>query len=146
MKKLIVILSKWKGKNAFQLLKSQVESNLLGDYEFAYILLINKADNKEELPYIPNVRFIGKKDFSFFGKLKNSAIIDLLKNNIGFLICADDSGDKMNNKVLKYSKLKSIGIAAPQLPDFDIAFKNASLDEGGLFKQINNYLAKIVIV
>jgi hypothetical protein len=66
-----------------------------------------------------------------------------MKESAGLLIAAIETETVLLKKVLKHSKLMSVGIEKENLPNFELAFKNSQLLGGKLFKQMNTYLTKI---
>lgn len=144
MGKKLVILSSWKGKDDFQHLKSTLEKNITGNNTVFYLICVDQPKLIEELPQMPSVNYLSKKDFSLFGKIKTLELRGLLINEKnGVLIVAMEESNSLLNKVIKHSKLMSIGMDKESLPRFDITFKGAELNSGVFFKQINNYLTKI---
>lgn len=143
MEKELLVLSEWKDKSSFHQLKKDIEENILHKGQVDYLFCIRKAKEVEELPKVPHVFYLSKKDFNLFGKLKNTQKRELLHNNSKVLIAALDKNSNLIKKTIKNANLLSIGIHNENLPTFDMAFRNTQLENGKFFKQINNYLKKI---
>ena len=144
MGKKLIILSDWKSKSDYQQLQSEVEGNISGVDTFFYLFSIDKPKIIEELPQIPSVYYFSKKDFSLFGGIKTPTLRGLLINEKdGILIVAKEKTSSLLKKILKNSKLMSIGMVKETLPKFDLSFKDTQLKQGEFFKQINNYITKI---
>lgn len=144
MKKKIIVISNWKNKDDFHQLKANVENNLENIESFYYLLITENPKKIEDLPQIPNLYYLSKKDFSIFGKLKTPMLRGLLMNQKeGILIAAMENESVLLKKVMKFSNLMSIGIEKETLPNFDLSFRDSQLIGGKLFKQISNYLTKI---
>jgi hypothetical protein len=143
MKK-VVILSEWTSEGDFQQLKSSAEKNISDVETFHYLCSTKKSLKSEDLPKISNLYYLSKKDFTLFGKIKTPFLRELLINNSkGVLIVAMEKRSQLLGKVLRHSKLRSIGMEKDNLPDFELSFTNAQLVDGKLFKQIDKYLNKI---
>lgn len=142
MRKKIIILSDWESKENFKKLKSEAETLIQFEATFSYLFCVKNHKLIEELPQLANVIYISKKDFSFFGKLQTPVLKDLLIHNPkeSFLVIASESPSKLLLKTLKFNQLMSIGIAMKSLPQFDVSFKNTTLNQGKFFQQMNNYL------
>ena len=111
MKKKIIIISNWKSKDEFQQLKSNVENNISGVESFYYLACIDDPKKIETLPLISSVYYLSKRDFSIFGKIKTPLLRGLLmKESAGLLIAAIETETVLLKKVLKHSKLMSVGI------------------------------------
>ncbi|HLV42347.1 MAG TPA: hypothetical protein VKY37_08715 [Brumimicrobium sp.] len=144
MGKKLVILSEWKDKTAFQQLKNDVENQISGVDTFFYLFTVENPKIIEELPQIPSVYYLSKKDFTLFGLIKTPSLRGLLINEkSGVLIVTMVNTSVLLKRVMKTSKLMSIGMMSESLPKFDISFKDTELKNGKFFKQINNYLTKI---
>lgn len=144
MEKKLVILSDWKNKSEFQKMKSDVEEQISRVDTFFYLFCVDNPKMIEELPQIPSVYYLSKKDFSIFGGIKTPALRGLLINEkSAVLIVATETTSPLLKKTIKKSKLLSIGMMKDALPRFDISFKDVDLKDGKFFKQINNYLTKI---
>jgi hypothetical protein len=144
MVKKLIILSEWRGKPESQQLKTDVENNISGVASFFYLFIVQNPKLIEDLPQLPSVSYLSKKDFSIFGKIKTPMLRGLLINEkSGVLVVATDKVSALLKKTLKNSKLISIGIEMETLPKFDLSFKDTEFKEGKIFKQINNYLSKI---
>lgn len=144
MKRKIVVISNWKSKTHFQQLKKSVESHITDVTSFFYLCCVEKPKAIENLPHIPNVYYLSKKDFSLLGKVKTDNLrAVLLKEGTGFLIVAMEEQTSLLTKTLKQSKLRSVGVEKESLPDFDLSFKNTESIDDNFFKKINNYITKI---
>lgn len=144
MKKKIIVISEWKNVVDFQQLKANVENNISNVESFTYLFFVQNSKVISELPKVSSVSYISKRDFTLFGKIKTPGLIEVLnKENEGVLIVAMDSPNGLLKKVLKHSKLMSIGMERESLPNFDLSFSDSQLEGGKFFKQINNYLTKI---
>lgn len=143
MKKKIIIISEWKSENEFQQLKASVEGNITDVASFYYLLTVDNPKSIEELPQKENVYYLSKKDFNLFGKIKTPKVGEFLTDSKSVLIIAMEKENSLLKKVLKHSKLMSIGIEKETLPKFDLSFTDSQIAGGKLFKQINNYLTKI---
>lgn len=144
MGKNLIVLSDWTSKSDYQRLKTEVEENIPTGASFSYLFCIQKAKDVEELPHIPKVYYVSKKDFSLFGKLKNLQLQKILQNrDSGILIGTSELNTSLYKRVMKNTQLISIGIESKNPPDFSISFKNADLKNGDFYKKINNYLTKI---
>lgn len=144
MGKNLIILSDWKSKSEYQKLKAEIEESITSVTSFSYYFCIRKAKEVEELPHIPQVHYISKKDFSFFGKLKSIQLKKILQNKeSGILIGASELNSSLYKKVIKNAQLISIGIEKDNFPNFSISFMNTDVKEGNFYSQINNYLTKI---
>lgn len=144
MKKKIIIISNWKSKDDFQQLKANAEQNISDVASFYYLICIDNPKKIEDLPQLPSIYYLSKRDFTILGKIKTPMLRGLLLNESkGVLITAMEEETPLLNKILKQSKLMSIGMEKETLPSFDLSFKDSQLLGGKLFKQINNYLTKI---
>ncbi len=143
MKKEIIIISEWKNENEFQQLKSSVEGNISNVTSFYYLLTVDNPKSIEELPQKENVYYLSKRDFNLFGKIKTPKVGKFLMDSKSVLIIAMEKENSLLKKVLKHSKLMSIGMEKKTLPNFDLSFTDSQLSGGKLFKQTNNYLTKI---
>ncbi len=144
MGKRIIILTDWQSKADYQKLKSEIEQEIAHADSFTYLFCIRNAKEVEELPHIPQIHYISKKDFSIFGKLKPLELKKLLqKRDSGILICTSELCSSVYRKVLKSAQLISIGIEKERLPHFNISFKDTDIKGKNFYKKINNYLTKI---
>lgn len=144
MGKELIILTDWTDKSDYQKLKTEIEKVISSADSFTYLFCIQKAKEVEELPHIPKVHYISKRDFSFFGKLKTIELKKILqKKDSGILIGTSKLDSKLYKRVLKKSKLISIGTEKESLPYFNISFKDTNLKGDDFYKKINNYLTKI---
>lgn len=144
MGKKLIILTDWESKSDYQNLKAEIEKDISCAESFTYLFCIKKAKEVEDLPHIPKVHYISKKDFSLFGKLKTIHLKKLLqKRESGILIGASEINSLLYRRIIKNTKLISIGIEKEKPPYFKISFKNTDLKSGGFFIKINNYLTKI---
>ena len=144
MGKKVIILTDWKSKADYQKLKSEVEQIISHADSFTYLFCIRNAKEVEELPHIPQVHYISKKDFSIFGKLKSIELKKILQNReSGILIGASQITSPLYKKVLKITQLISIGKDNEDLSHFNISFKVTNTKEDNFYKKVNNYLTKI---
>src|SRR5690554_6535540 len=121
MGKKLVILSSWKERDDFQHLKSMLEKNITGNNTVCYLICVDQPMLIEELPQMLSVNYLSKEDFSLFGKIKTPELRVLLINEKnGVLIVAMEESNSLLNKVIKHSKLMSIGMDKESLPRFDI--------------------------
>ncbi|RFC53214.1 DUF6913 domain-containing protein [Brumimicrobium aurantiacum] len=139
----IVVVSIWDGEAAFKKLINDLQRNIELEVQYSYIILHPNQKKKEALPQLKNAFFVSKHDFSIFGKLKNEKVRQILNLSHGVLIAAIEKENKLLFKLLKLSKLTSIGMEQEELPNFDLSFRKSQLKDGKLFKEINNYLTKI---
>ncbi|MFA5573559.1 MAG: hypothetical protein WC994_00750 [Brumimicrobium sp.] len=144
MEKMGIVYLNWQGLDEFQRLQSDIERTISQISSFIYIIRTKNPKEAEQLPKIDRVIFITKKDFSVFGKLRNKRIIEILNNEkMGIVIFASTIHDNFFKRILKTSKLKSVGIENSDLPDFDLSFKNIEKIDDNYFQQINKYLSQI---
>lgn len=144
MKKKLIVLTEWLDEKQFYQLKLEVEKNISNVNEFAYLVWVNKHKTIEVLPEINGVNYLTAKDFSLFGKLKNKAVESQLKTNPSTaIIIALEQEKKFIKRVLKNTKLTTIGIHNISSFEFDLSFTETTLKEGDFFRKIDNYLTKI---
>src|SRR5690554_1328213 len=100
MGKKLVILSSWKGKDDFQHLKSMLEKNITGNNTVFYLICVDQPKLIEELPQMPSVNYLSKKDFSLFGKIKTPELRGLLINEKnGVLIVAMERSEEHTSEL-----------------------------------------------
>lgn len=144
MKKKLIVLTEWLDEKQFYQLKLEVEKNISNVNEFAYLVWVNKHKIIEVLPEINGVNYLTAKDFSLFGRLKNKAVESQLKTNPSTaIIIALEQEKKFIKRVLKNTKLPTIGIHNISSFEFDLSFTETTLKEGDFFRKIDNYLTKI---
>lgn len=144
MKKKLIVLTEWLDEKQFYQLKLEVEKNISNVNEFVYLVWVNKHKIIEVLPEINGVNYLTAKDFSLFGKLKNKAVESQLKTNPSTaIIIALEQEKKFIKRVLKNTKLTTIGIHNISSFEFDLSFTETTLKEGDFFRKIDNYLTKI---
>lgn len=144
MKRKIIVLTEWFDEKQFYQLKQEAENNFSNAEEVSFLVWVNKSKELESLPKIDGVNYLTKKDYSFFGKLKNTAIKSMLKNNSSTgLVIALEKEKPFLKRILKNTSLKTMGIESDSSLKFDLSFSETTLKGGDFFKKLDKYLTKI---
>jgi hypothetical protein len=142
--KKLQIISVWEGKLAFKGLQSLVKKYFNDGYSVDYLFYLENHKKSEDIPVRKDVNHFTKKDFSFFGKFKNTAITTIINQPADKKqIITVEPSSKWIKKLIKHSQLVNFGMESEELITFDIAFLDATVTTEKLFQHVNKYIIKI---
>ncbi|PKR80094.1 hypothetical protein CW751_11350 [Brumimicrobium salinarum] len=143
MEKGIVIVSEWIDKKTMRDIESIVERKVLGFSRIDYVFYTHdKKHSFEDCPQ-KNI-YLTSKDFSLFGKLRNTMLKQILQEkDVNYLIINVEGSGSILKKIIKNSRLISVGINLSDLSfnNLAIAIEAGTTEE--FFEKTNNYLHKI---
>lgn len=143
MSKTIIVLTNWEGEKPFKEKKKQIESVFGQDFNFKFLIRAEDKRDQEVIRVTDKVQSFTKKDFSFFGKVKNRSLKSFLENTEEILL-VDDISPKLLALVLKNTTLLSVGKADDNNPTkFNISIQGEQIKGVTLYEKTKELLNKI---